>query len=89
MSARVIKAAYAGRLAAWVNGWGSRELLEEATGRPPIWGARHRAWQCIPEAADAALILAELRGWRCEVVEEAHLLALAGSELAAERGVLW
>jgi len=86
---RLIRATYVNRVCAYVNGFGSRELLEEVTGRAPMWLARHRAWGCTPTAATDALALAEARGWRTEVVAETHLLMLAGAELAEEKGVLW
>jgi len=89
MSARLIRAAYVNKVCAFLNGFGSRELLEEVRGRPPLWAARHRAWVSVPATVSDALALAERRGWPTVIVEEEQLLMLAGSELAEERGVLW
>ena len=90
MSRRLIRAAYAGRWCAFLNGYGSRELLTElGHGKPPVWNPRFRAWVGQPETITNALVLAEARGWATEVVDEDHLLALAGAERAEERGALW
>ena len=89
MSARLIRAAYVNRVCAYLNGHGSRELLEEIRDRAPLWSARHRAWVSTPKTVSDALALAERRKWSTLVVEEEHLLMAAGVELADERGLLW
>jgi len=90
MTARLIRAAYVTRVYALLSGHGSRELLVEVRhGRPPLWSSRYRAWASTPEHVSDALALAEARNWATSVVEEEHMLALAGAELAEARGVLW
>lgn len=83
MSTRLIQAAYINRSCAYVRGFGSRDLLMEVNGgRAPLFGTRVRAWYGIPEVVSEALALADSRGWSTEVVDEAHLLRLAGHEVS-------
>ncbi|RYC14566.1 hypothetical protein [Nocardioides zhouii] len=84
MSTRLIQAAFINRSAAYLRGHGSRDLLMECNGgRPPLFGSRLRAWYGTPEVVSEALALAESRRWPTEVVDEVHLLRLAGHEVAA------
>ena len=56
-------------LCAFVKGYGSRELLTDLRGRPPIWSSVSRAWVTTAEVAANAVAVAESRGWQV-VVEE-------------------
>ncbi len=89
MTARLLQVAFVNASCAYLRGHGSRELLTELRGRPPVYGTRVRAWHTQPHTARDALAVAESRGWRTEVITEEHLLRLAGVEVAEERGVLW
>lgn len=85
---RVIRAAYSSRVFALLNGYGSRELLEEV-GAKPMWLPRYRAWTSTAKHVSDALALAQANGWHTAVIEREHMLMAAGAELAEERGVLW
>lgn len=96
MSARVLQVAHATPSCDYFRGYGSRELLTEVLGRAPLWGSRVRAWSIGPWHTPDAIALAESRGWRVEIVDEAHLKRLAGHEIdgikaahAESRGELW
>lgn len=97
MSTRLIQAAFINRSCAYVRGYGSRDLLMEVNGgRAPLFGSRVRAWYGVPGVISEALALADSRGWPTEVVDEKHLLRLAGHEVAEvraahaeSRGELW
>ncbi|HWJ65370.1 MAG TPA: hypothetical protein VNT31_01715 [Nocardioides sp.] len=96
MTARTMQAVFVAPSCAYLRGWGSRELLTEVLGRPPIFGARVRAWHAQPHNVRDAIAVAEERGIKVEIVEEAHLLRLAGLEVdemakarAESRGELW
>lgn len=97
MSPRLIQAVYVNRNAAYLRGFGSRDLLMECNGgRPPLFGSRLRAWYGTPEVVTEALARADSRGWATEVVDEEHALRLAGHEVATvkaahaeARGELW
>jgi hypothetical protein len=52
---------------AYVNGYGSRDLLTELRGRPPIWGTRSRAWVTTPTVARDLVAIAEHRGYSVTV----------------------
>lgn len=51
------------KLCAFIKGYGSRELLTELRGRPPVWSTRSRAWVTTAETARDAVAVAESRGW--------------------------
>lgn len=89
MSARVLTVAFINRSCAYLRGYGSRELLQEVTGRAPVWGARVRAWHAQSQTAVDAIAVAESRDWRVELIDEDELLRLAGCEVAESKGVLW
>lgn len=96
MSARVVQVARISPSCDYWRGYGSRELLAEVSGRVPVWGPRVRAWHCQPSTSADAMALAESWGWRVEVINEAHLLTLAGAEVDAVKaahaesiGALW
>ena len=82
MSVRVLQLAHiTPSCDAW-RGHGARELLSEVcAGRPPLWTARLRAWTAGPWRTADAVALWELRGGWIEIVDEAHLLRLAGHEI--------
>lgn len=95
MSAR-LQAAFVAPSCAYMRGHGSRELLTEVLGRPPVYGSRLRAWHAQPHNVTDAIAVAEERGIKVEIVEESHLLRLAGLEFdemakarAESRGELW
>lgn len=85
MSTRVLFVAHVAPSCDYWRGYGAYELLTEAAGRSPVWGSRVRAWHCQPRTSAEALALAESRGWCVEVIDEAHLLRLAGHEVEAVR----
>ena len=81
MGRRVLEVAHVSPSCDYWRGHGSRELLAEVSGRSPLWGSRVRAWHCQPQTSAEAFALAQSRGWHVEVVDEAHLLRLAGVEV--------
>lgn len=81
MGARLLQVAHVTQSCDYWRGHGSRELLTAVTGRAPLWGSRVRAWHCQPRTSADAMALAESWGWRVEVIDEAHLLRLAGHEV--------
>lgn len=98
MSARVLSVCFPASApsCAYVRGFGAFELLREIRGRSPVYGIRARAWAVQPHTARDAIAVAEARGWRVEIVTEAHLLRLAGVEIEEKRathaeakGQLW
>lgn len=66
---------------AYVSGYGSRELLTDLKGRPPVWSTLGRAWCVSPATASDFIAVAERRGAVVEVSE--------GDPLPEIRGVLW
>lgn len=97
MGRRVLEVAHVSPSCDYWRGHGSRELLAEVSGgRAPLWGSRVRAWHCQPSTSTDAIALAESRGWHVDIIDEAHLLRLAGIEVdavraahAESRGALW
>lgn len=49
------------------NGYGSRDLLEEHRGRPPVWSSNPRGWVAQPANRADLIALAELRGFDVRV----------------------
>ena len=47
---------------ALVNGYGTREMLTELTGRPPVWAATSRGWVIQPHRARDLIAILEHRG---------------------------
>lgn len=96
MSTRVLQVANASPSCDLWRGFGAYELLREISGRAPLFSARTRTWTCGPWRTPDAIALWESRGGRVEIVDEAHLLRLAGHEVdklqaahAMSRGELW
>jgi hypothetical protein len=96
MSARVLQLAHVSPSCDLWRGYGAYELLREVSGRAPLFSARTRAWTCGPWRTADAIALWESRGGQVEIVDEAHLLRLAGHEVdglkaahAEARGALW
>lgn len=54
---------------AYVRGYGSRELLTELRGRPPVWSSLGRAWSVQPTFARDLLAIAQARGLETVVTE--------------------
>ncbi len=52
---------------AYVNGPGSRDLLTELRGRPPVWATISRAWVTTPRTARDLVAIAEHRGYSVTV----------------------
>jgi hypothetical protein len=48
---------------AYVTGFGSRDLLTELRGRPPVYATRVRAWVTTPTVARDLVAIAEHRGY--------------------------
>ena len=53
---------------AHVRGYGSRDLLTELRGRPPIWATLARAWVTTERTALDLVAVAESRGYVVELV---------------------
>lgn len=51
-----------------VRGYGSRALIEEVTGRPPIWIPRLRGWSCQERTATKVIALATERHYDVDMV---------------------
>lgn len=48
---------------AYVRGYGTRDLITELRGRPPVWATLSRAWVCQPTTARDVIAIAESRGY--------------------------
>ena len=48
---------------AFLSGHGSRELLTDLRGRPPVWSTLTRAWVTTPKTLRDAIAVAETRGY--------------------------
>jgi hypothetical protein len=63
-----------------VRGFGSRELVEEITGRPPVWIPRLRGWSCQERTARNVVALAESKNYDVVITgprtRKAHLFAV-------------
>ena len=82
MSARLL-VTFENQNAATVAGWRSRELLEELTGRAPLYMPLRRGWYTRPKTARDLIAVAQSRGWAVEIGQpDEHAAAHA-------RGVLW
>jgi hypothetical protein len=58
---------------ALVTGYGTREMLTELTGRPPVWGTVSRGWVVQPHRArDLIAILEHRGGYDVTVTNEAE-----------------
>lgn len=64
---RRLKVTIEGKHAAFVRGHGSRELLTELRGRPPVWSSLTRAWNTTEETARDLIAIAERRGYVVDV----------------------
>lgn len=72
MSRRVLRVEFTDTpMCAYVRGYGSRELLTELKGRPPVWATLHKAWAVTERTARDLLAVAESRGMPTEVSREA------------------
>ena len=56
---------------AYIKGHGSRDLLVDLRGRPPVWATRTRAWVTTAATARDVVAMAESRGYVVEVEREA------------------
>lgn len=63
MSARTIKVTFLTPSCAYVSGYGSRDLLTELRGRPPIWASLERAWVTQEHTARDVVAVCESRGY--------------------------
>lgn len=54
-----------------VSGYGSRDLIVELRGRPPVYNSRTRAWCVQGSTARDIIAAAEARGYDVVVTEEA------------------
>ena len=52
-----------------VRGYGSRDLVEEVSGRPPVWMSRLRGWSIQEWTARKVVALAETRGYDITIIE--------------------
>lgn len=66
---RRIEVEYATPSCAYVRGHGSRELLTELKGRPPVWATLSKAWVCQPRTAQDVIAIAESRGYEVLISE--------------------
>lgn len=62
MARRVLEVELAG-MGSLVRGYGSRELIIDVTGRPPIWSAIRRGWSLQETTARDVVAAAESRGY--------------------------
>lgn len=65
-----------------LRGYGSRALIEELRGHPPVWSSTYRGWHCQPKTARNVVALAEMRGYQVEDVHPADLAEDAAIEAA-------
>lgn len=63
MSARNLRIDIVSPSCAYVSGHGSREMLTELRGRPPIWVSGRRAWVTQEHTARDLIAVAESRGY--------------------------
>ena len=63
MSRRTLEVDILSRAGAVVRGHGSRDLIEELLGRPPVWLSRCRGWSVQTHRVPDLCSLAELRGF--------------------------
>jgi hypothetical protein len=63
MSRRTLTISFETPSCALVRGYGSRELLTELRGKPPVWATRSRAWVTQPSTAKDLIAVAEMRGY--------------------------
>lgn len=83
MSSPRITVTFVNRHCATVAGWRARDLLEEMTGRVPLWLPLRGGWYTRPATARDLVAEAERRGWSVDFAEpDEHAEAHA-------RGVLW
>ncbi|GAB3253201.1 hypothetical protein GCM10027425_12300 [Alteromonas gracilis] len=67
MKRRIIHVRIESSVCAFVRGHGSRELLTDLRGRPPVWSVTEKSW-CVQErTARDVIALAESRGYDVEV----------------------
>lgn len=66
---------------AYVRGHGSRLLIEELRGRPPVWATISRAWCVQPRTARDLVSLAETRGIDVLVAREEALTPVEIAQL--------
>ena len=50
-----------------VRGWPGKRLIEQVSGRPPVWLSRRRCFTCQSKTAIDAAALAERLGYRVTV----------------------
>ena len=67
LMSRRIKVAFYNRHAAYISGHGTRDLIIELRGRPPVWASRQKAWVTSEKTAKDVLACAEARGWQSQV----------------------
>lgn len=67
--AREIAVVFINGNAAAVSGYGSRQMLTELRGRPPVWSALSRGWMVQPRLARDLIAVAESRGYEVVVSE--------------------
>lgn len=78
MSARTLTVVMVNQNCAYVSGYGSRELITDLRGRPPVWSSIGRAWVTTPRTARDIIAIAESRGWDVVVTEDDPLPAATG-----------
>lgn len=92
---RRIKVVIEGPHAAFVSGWGSRELLMELRGRAPMYSSTARAWATTERVAGDVIAAAERRGWMVDVESYVAMKVTtptsrsSGGDLLVEDGGLW
>lgn len=70
---RVLRVQFGDHTWAAVSGHGSRALLVELRGKPPMWSSTARAWLVQARTGRDVVAMAEARGWAVEVIEDDHL----------------
>lgn len=83
MSSPRITVTFEGPHAATVAGWRGRELLEELTGRAPLWMPLRGGWYTRPKTARDLIAVCEKRGWNVDLGTHDEQVA------AHAKGQLW
>jgi hypothetical protein len=74
---RRIEVEFVNASCAYVRGYGSREILTDLRGRPPVYARLSRAWCCLPSTARDVIAIAESRN---------YLVVVSGDQVVGRRG---
>lgn len=71
MSTRHLTVTFVNRHCVYVSGHGSRTMLTDLRGRPPVYATRSHAWVTTEGTAADLIAVAERRGYEVVVKREA------------------